>query len=178
MRTPKVSNDSAANTLDKKDTPSSSSVVVEEDEAPQIVSSSEETIVNEAITPVSNENANALVQEDIIAFARNKFYNSFHSPMFEEVESSSTFQDLSNMYKFYETHCFTNKWTKNHPTEHVIGDPSKPVMKRRRLQTNAAMCMYMLIIQKKSRLVPKGYGQEECIDFQESFAPVARLEAV
>ncbi|GJS59250.1 retrovirus-related pol polyprotein from transposon TNT 1-94 [Tanacetum coccineum] len=30
----------------------------------------------------------------------------------------------------------------------------------------------------KSRLVAKGYGQEEGIDFQESFAPVARLEAV
>ncbi|GJY60012.1 retrovirus-related pol polyprotein from transposon TNT 1-94 [Tanacetum coccineum] len=34
------------------------------------------------------------------------------------------------------------------------------------------------IIQNKSRLVAKGYGQEEGIDFKESFAPVARLEAV
>ncbi|GJV32513.1 retrovirus-related pol polyprotein from transposon TNT 1-94 [Tanacetum coccineum] len=34
------------------------------------------------------------------------------------------------------------------------------------------------VIQKKSRLVAKGYGQEEGIDFKESFAPVARLEAV
>ncbi|GJW10036.1 putative reverse transcriptase domain-containing protein [Tanacetum coccineum] len=30
----------------------------------------------------------------------------------------------------------------------------------------------------KSRLVTKGYGQEEGINFEESFAPVARLEAV
>ncbi|GJW68989.1 retrovirus-related pol polyprotein from transposon TNT 1-94, partial [Tanacetum coccineum] len=30
----------------------------------------------------------------------------------------------------------------------------------------------------KSYLVAKGYGQEEGIDFEESFAPVARLEAV
>nr|GFC66050.1 copia protein [Tanacetum cinerariifolium] len=34
------------------------------------------------------------------------------------------------------------------------------------------------IIWNKSRLVVKGYGQEEGIDFEESFAPVARLEAV
>nr|GEX87159.1 hypothetical protein [Tanacetum cinerariifolium] len=34
------------------------------------------------------------------------------------------------------------------------------------------------IIRKKSRLVAKGYAQEEGIDFEESFAPVARLEAV
>nr|GEV37263.1 retrotransposon protein, putative, Ty1-copia subclass [Tanacetum cinerariifolium] len=34
------------------------------------------------------------------------------------------------------------------------------------------------VIQNMSRLVAKGYGQEEGIDFEESFAPVARLEAV
>ncbi|GJU58577.1 retrovirus-related pol polyprotein from transposon TNT 1-94 [Tanacetum coccineum] len=34
------------------------------------------------------------------------------------------------------------------------------------------------IIRNKSRLVAKGYGQKEGIDFEESFAPVARLEAV
>ncbi|GKD76563.1 retrotransposon protein, putative, unclassified [Tanacetum coccineum] len=35
-----------------------------------------------------------------------------------------------------------------------------------------------MVIRNKSRLVAKGYGQEEGIDFEESFAPVARLEAV
>ncbi|PWA92696.1 hypothetical protein CTI12_AA075180 [Artemisia annua] len=34
------------------------------------------------------------------------------------------------------------------------------------------------VIRNKSRLVAKGYTQEEGIDFEESFAPVARLEAV
>nr|GEZ27145.1 copia protein [Tanacetum cinerariifolium] len=33
-------------------------------------------------------------------------------------------------------------------------------------------------IQNKSRLVAKGYAQKEGVDFEESFAPVARLEAV
>ncbi|GKC47294.1 retrovirus-related pol polyprotein from transposon TNT 1-94 [Tanacetum coccineum] len=35
-----------------------------------------------------------------------------------------------------------------------------------------------IVIQKKSPLVAKGYKPEEGIDFEESFAPVARLEAV
>nr|GEX61068.1 reverse transcriptase domain-containing protein [Tanacetum cinerariifolium] len=34
------------------------------------------------------------------------------------------------------------------------------------------------VIQNKSRLVAKGYAQKEGVDFRESFAPVARLEAV
>ncbi|GJR79061.1 retrovirus-related pol polyprotein from transposon TNT 1-94 [Tanacetum coccineum] len=34
------------------------------------------------------------------------------------------------------------------------------------------------VIWNKSRLVAKGYGQEEGVDFEESFALVARLEAV
>ncbi|GJZ82596.1 retrovirus-related pol polyprotein from transposon TNT 1-94 [Tanacetum coccineum] len=34
------------------------------------------------------------------------------------------------------------------------------------------------VIRNKTRLVAKGYGQQEGIDFEESFAPVARLEAV
>ncbi|GKC14930.1 retrovirus-related pol polyprotein from transposon TNT 1-94 [Tanacetum coccineum] len=35
-----------------------------------------------------------------------------------------------------------------------------------------------IVIRNKTRLVAKGYGQQEGIDFEESLAPVARLEAV
>ncbi|GJU04762.1 retrovirus-related pol polyprotein from transposon TNT 1-94 [Tanacetum coccineum] len=48
-----------------------------------------------------------------------------------------------------------SKWTKDHPLQNIIGDPFRP-----------------------ARLVARGYRQEEGIDFEESFALVARLEAV
>ncbi|GKC78418.1 retrovirus-related pol polyprotein from transposon TNT 1-94, partial [Tanacetum coccineum] len=134
MSTLEVSNASTANTVPNKDTPSSSSIVVEENEAPQIITSSKE--------PIANENANEPVQENVAAFDENVFYNPFYTPVLEEVELSSTFQDPLNMHEFYQKHHSTNLWTKNHKIKQVIGDPSKHVMTRCRLYTDAEMCMY------------------------------------
>ncbi|GJV12175.1 retrovirus-related pol polyprotein from transposon TNT 1-94 [Tanacetum coccineum] len=145
-RSPKVSNNFAANTLDNEDTPSSSSIIVEESEAPQIVSSSKEPVTNEPTTPVSDDNANKSVQEDVAELDRNTFINLFHTLEFEKAESSSNYQDLSNMHEFHQKHRSIDRWTKNHPIEQVIGDPSKPVSTRHRLYTDAEMCMYALTV--------------------------------
>ncbi|GJT53575.1 hypothetical protein Tco_0988629 [Tanacetum coccineum] len=88
---PEVSDNSAANTLDNKDTSSSSSIVVEEDEAPQIVSSSAEQVASEPNTLVLNENADELVQEDVAELDKNVFYNLLPTPVIKEAESSSTY---------------------------------------------------------------------------------------
>nr|GEW42378.1 hypothetical protein [Tanacetum cinerariifolium] len=96
----------------------------------------------------------------------------------------------------------------SHNIEQVCGNPSKPVQTRRQLATDPEMCMFALtvwelvdksfgkivirlkwlwknkkdedqtVIRNKAWLVAKGYAQKEGIDFKESFAPVARLEAV
>ncbi|GJW70981.1 putative reverse transcriptase domain-containing protein [Tanacetum coccineum] len=212
-----------------------------EDEAPQIVTSSEELVQTEPKTPVSNDNTDEQIQKDVAEPDINDFYNPFHTHVFEEVELSSTYQDPPNLHEFYQQHRSTDKWTKNHPIEQVIGDPSKPVMIRSRFHTDAEMCMYALtvitiepknikeamldhswiesmqedlnqfkhldvwelvecpvgrniiaikwiwknktdakntVIQNKSCLVAKGYGQEEGIYFEESFASIAILKAV
>ncbi|GJW72969.1 hypothetical protein Tco_0132339 [Tanacetum coccineum] len=96
---PEVFDNSAANTLDNENTSSSSSIVIEEDDAPQIVSSLAEQVTNEPNSPVLNENADELDQENNAETDGNVFYNAPQTPMFEEAESSSTFQDPSNMHE-------------------------------------------------------------------------------
>ncbi|GKD08649.1 integrase, catalytic region, zinc finger, CCHC-type containing protein, partial [Tanacetum coccineum] len=147
-----VSDNSSANTLDNDHTSSSSSIVVDQDDVPPIVSSSEEQVVIKPNSPVLNEVADEFVQEDVVNFDGNTFHNAPQTPEFDVVESSSTYQDPSNMHQFHQQHRSIDRWTKNHPLEQVIGDPSKPVMTRKSLQTDAKVCMYALTV---STIEPK-----------------------
>ncbi|GJW23525.1 retrovirus-related pol polyprotein from transposon TNT 1-94 [Tanacetum coccineum] len=120
----------------------------------------QEPIANEPTILVSDDHVDESVQEDVVELDENTYINSFCTPMLEEAESSSTYQDSLNMHEFYQQHRSTNRWTKNHPIEQVIGDPLKPMMSRSRLHTDVEMFMYALTVK-----------------FEESFAPVARLKA-
>nr|GEW34179.1 retrovirus-related Pol polyprotein from transposon TNT 1-94 [Tanacetum cinerariifolium] len=76
------------------------------------------------------------------------------------------------------------KWTKNHPIANVIEDPSRSVFTRMQLQTDAIGSSKSKkdecggVLKNKARLVAKGYQQVEGIDFEESYAPAARIEAI
>nr|GFA00394.1 integrase, catalytic region, zinc finger, CCHC-type, peptidase aspartic, catalytic [Tanacetum cinerariifolium] len=85
-----------------QDTPSSFLIIAKEHESPQLVSSSEEPLANKPTTPVSDDNVNELVQEDVAEIDGNTFINPFCIPLVEEAESSLTYQDLSNMHEFYQ----------------------------------------------------------------------------
>ncbi|GJV42905.1 retrovirus-related pol polyprotein from transposon TNT 1-94 [Tanacetum coccineum] len=100
----------------------------------------------------------------------HEFTNPFCTPVQEVVESSSRNIGNSNLHTFNQPHNSEYRWTKDHPLTQVRGNPSKPVQTRRQLATDPEMCMFATH--------PKGYAQEEGIDFEESFAPVACLEAV
>ncbi|GJV41759.1 putative reverse transcriptase domain-containing protein [Tanacetum coccineum] len=61
-----------------------------------------------------------------------------------------------------------NKWTKDHPLDNIIGELERPV----KLGEIGG------ILKNKARLVARGYRQEEGINFEESLALVARLDAI
>nr|GEX53396.1 ribonuclease H-like domain-containing protein [Tanacetum cinerariifolium] len=122
--------------------------------------------------------------------ADDEFINIFCTPVQDQEETSLRHVDSSNMHTFYQRYPSKHRWTKDHPLEQVIGNPSQSVRTRCQLESDAKMCMFTLIlwknkrdeennvIRKKSHLVAKGYAQKEGVNFEESFAPVARLEAV
>ncbi|GJY74321.1 putative ribonuclease H-like domain-containing protein [Tanacetum coccineum] len=101
------------------------------------------------------------------------------------------------------------RWTKDHPLDNIVGNPSRPVSIRKQLASmlyggpvpygtvqsrtqelqngrdrrllwiyKVKLDEYGDVLKNKARLVAKGYRQEEGIDFEESFAPVARIEAI
>ncbi|GJS45167.1 copia protein [Tanacetum coccineum] len=168
-----------------EDSSSTSSIIVDEQEAPPIVTAS-----NEQTSPISLTEADEFNQEDSTHFDGNSQFVSYNPPSHEEIESSTTALEPSNVQNFNQVQPSTHIWTKDYPLDQVIGDPSKPVMTRQRLHTDSEVCMYALTV---STIEPKNIKeamvdhswiesmqdeQEEGIDFEDSFAPVARLEAV
>nr|GFD01729.1 hypothetical protein [Tanacetum cinerariifolium] len=104
-----VSNNSAANTLDDEDTPSPYSIIVEDSDASQIVTYSEEPITQESSTSVLETQSDEQIQEDITELDGNTIMHSFEILKFKEAESSSNYQDSSNMHEFHQQHRYTDK---------------------------------------------------------------------
>ncbi|GJT99605.1 retrovirus-related pol polyprotein from transposon TNT 1-94 [Tanacetum coccineum] len=81
-------------------------------------------------------------------------------PLHESLHEDSTSQgSSSNVRQTHTPFEHLGRWTKDHPIENVIGNPSRSVSTRKQLQTDAMW-------------------KEEGIDFEESFAQVARIEAI
>nr|GEW00292.1 hypothetical protein [Tanacetum cinerariifolium] len=75
------------------------------------------------------------------------FVNPFANPSTSTVASSSLKNvDPSNMHTFYQPYPHEFQWTKDHPLEQVIGEPSRPVLTRNQLRSNGDICMYALAV--------------------------------
>ncbi|GKD79175.1 retrovirus-related pol polyprotein from transposon TNT 1-94, partial [Tanacetum coccineum] len=83
----------------------------------------------------------------------NTFVNPFATPSTSAAESSSSqYMDPLNMHMFYQPYPHEYRWTKDHPLEQVIGEPSQPVLTRNQLRSDGDMCMYALTV---STMEPK-----------------------
>nr|GEX54860.1 hypothetical protein [Tanacetum cinerariifolium] len=155
----------------------------------QVVSKSFVVTTDDAPNQSETNSEDAQVEED-------DFINIFCIPVQDRGETSSRHVDSSNLHTFYQRHPSEHRWTKDHPLEQVIGNPSQSVRTRRQLQSDGEMCMFALTVSQtepkniKEAMADSGWIElmqeelnqfdrlDEGVDFEESFAPVARLEVV
>nr|GEV86497.1 retrovirus-related Pol polyprotein from transposon TNT 1-94 [Tanacetum cinerariifolium] len=139
-----------------------------------------------------------------VAHMRNDPLFGVPIPEVTSMQSSSTASLQSTMQANHPMTHHNSKWTKDHLLNNIIDQLSRPVSTRLQLHEQALFCYYDAfltsvepktykealtqvmvkldelggILKNKARLVARGYRQEEGIDFEESFALVARLEAI
>nr|GEZ23331.1 hypothetical protein [Tanacetum cinerariifolium] len=161
------------------------------------------SIAETAPTPSNSQQGNqAHLQSTTVAdnvsnamFDANTFVHTFATPSTSAAESSSSqYVDPSNMHMFYQPYLYEFQWNKNHPLEQLIREPSRLVLTKNQLRSDGDMCMYALTV---SSMKPKNVKEamtdlawiesmqeellqfkrlDEGIDFEESFASVARME--
>nr|GEZ11907.1 retrovirus-related Pol polyprotein from transposon TNT 1-94 [Tanacetum cinerariifolium] len=134
-----------------------------------------------APTVISSKNINqAETYAENDQLADDEFINMFSTLVQDQGETSSRHVDLSNMHTFYQRYPFEHRWTKDHPLEQVIRNPSQSVRTRRQLESDAEMCMFALTV---SRTEPKNI-KKAMADFawiesmQEEFHQFDRLDAL
>nr|GFB80282.1 hypothetical protein [Tanacetum cinerariifolium] len=104
-------------------------------------------------TVISSENINqAEPQAENNPVTDDEFINIFSTPVQDQGEMSSRHVDSSNMHTFYQRYPSEQRWTKDHPLEQVIRNPSQSIRTRRQLESDAEMCMFALTV---SRTKPK-----------------------
>nr|GEU36007.1 retrovirus-related Pol polyprotein from transposon TNT 1-94 [Tanacetum cinerariifolium] len=180
-------------------TSSPSSTTVDQD-AP-LPSNSQTT--PEAQSPISHIDVEEDNHDLDVAHINNDPF--FGIPILEAPSDQSLSTDIIHtiMHLDHQISKHNSKWTKDHPLENIIGQLARPVSIRLQLHKKALFCYYDAfltsvepktykdaltqslklddlggILKNKAWLVACGYHQEEGIDFEESFAPVSRLEAI
>nr|GFB07701.1 hypothetical protein [Tanacetum cinerariifolium] len=95
--------------------------------------------------PITSQDVDELNPNAIVD--GNTFVNPFaNSSTSVAVASSSQNVDPSNMHTFYQPYPHEFQWTKVHPLEQVMGEPSRPVLTRNQLRLDGDMCMYALSV--------------------------------
>ncbi|GJX31264.1 retrovirus-related pol polyprotein from transposon TNT 1-94 [Tanacetum coccineum] len=118
-----------------------------------------------------------------VAHMGNDLYFGIPIPEVPSDQSSSTDSIHTIVHPDHQISEHNSKWTKDHPLENIIGELWSELLDRFHRLTNyieasSFLLLRCFLIANKARLMARGYRQEEGIDFEESFAPVARLEAI
>nr|GEZ72918.1 hypothetical protein [Tanacetum cinerariifolium] len=151
----------------------------------------------------STTNVETPIIEEVFHEVSESFQGeSFSSSLNDDVQTNTSFHDPSNVHTYYQPYPNEKKWTKDHPLHKIIGDLKSSVRTRCQLANSCLFSCLLssiepanvddalrdvdwnkkdessLVIRNKARLVAVGYSQQEGIDYDETFALVARIEAI
>ncbi|GJZ18209.1 retrovirus-related pol polyprotein from transposon TNT 1-94 [Tanacetum coccineum] len=178
--------------------PSAAPRTVSAAQAPQVIQTPTTTTTTEDTAPTPTNSfspATTPLQPETVAdnvpnamFDGNTFVNPFATPSTSAAESSSSqYVDPSNMHTNQLRsdgdicmYALTVSTMEPKNVKEAMTDPAwiesmqEELLQFKRLDHDEENT----VIRNKTRLVVRGYRQEEGIDFKESFAPVARMEAI
>nr|GFC01179.1 retrovirus-related Pol polyprotein from transposon TNT 1-94 [Tanacetum cinerariifolium] len=83
----------------------------------------------------------------------NPFINVFAPEPSSDASSSGDVSSTESTY-VSQTHHHLSKWSKDHPLDNVIGNPSRSVSTRKQLATDALWCLYNSVL---SKVEPKNF---------------------
>nr|GFA20340.1 retrovirus-related Pol polyprotein from transposon TNT 1-94 [Tanacetum cinerariifolium] len=183
-----------------------SSTTIDQDAHSLSISPSSSTLQSPSIHQgVATEST--IMKDNLVAPVDNNPFINVFAPEPNSDASSSEDVSLTKSTYVSQTLHKLGKWSKDHPLNNVIGNPSRPISTRKQLATDALWSLYNSVLSKvkpknfksvitedcwfqaiqdeihefnrlQARLVAKGYRQEEGIVFEELFASVACIEAI
>ncbi|GJZ48779.1 retrovirus-related pol polyprotein from transposon TNT 1-94, partial [Tanacetum coccineum] len=159
---PVVSTGIPSSTTIDQDVPSTSTSQIYQETPPPVI-------------PLGVEEADHDIE---VAHMDNNPYVDFLIPEPSSKESSSQVVIPNNVHSINQPPKHINKWTKDHPIDDVIGDPSRPISTRHQLQDEALLCYFHAFLSSDE---PKSYKEalmESCwIEaMQEELNEFERLE--
>nr|GEV33961.1 hypothetical protein [Tanacetum cinerariifolium] len=164
-----------------------------------------EEVFHEVYESFQGESSSSSLNDDIQQTSTS--HNVFNERLMDAYfDASTSFYDPSNVHKFYQPYPHEKKWTKDHPFHKIISDPKSSVRTRDQLANLCLFSCSLSSIEpanvaealkdadwvsamqdeldqffgysKQSKACSSGYSQQEGIDYDDTFAPVARIEAI
>nr|GEX38311.1 putative RNA-directed DNA polymerase [Tanacetum cinerariifolium] len=108
----------------------------------------------------------------------DEFINIFCTPVQERKETSFRHGNSSNMHTFYQHHPSEHRWTKDHPLEQVIRNPSQSVRTRRQLESDGEMCMFALTMDVKTAFLYGPLKEEVYVNQPDDFVDLYHPDKV
>nr|GEY29381.1 retrovirus-related Pol polyprotein from transposon TNT 1-94 [Tanacetum cinerariifolium] len=145
------------------------STTIDQDAPSLHISSSSSALQSDSLPPGVVAELHFMEDHKVAPIDNNPFVNIFAPEPHSEASSSRDISSTESPYVFQTLH-HLNKWSKDHPLDNVIGNPSRPVSTRKQLATDALWCRYSSVL---SKIEPKNIKSAIIED-----SPVARIEAI